>query len=90
MFIHRRREHLVLVSAITKHTPFVCAVVDQLTTSRKSDVRRVATQLLGTGSVSLLIANESMNPFKMISSQCSLLREFVFVFVDIHVGRHKL
>lgn len=77
-----------MVSAITKHTPFVCAVVDQLTTSRKSDVRRVATQLLGTGSVSLLIANESMNPFKMISSQCSLLS--VCVFVDIHVGRHKM
>ncbi|KAJ7357763.1 60S ribosomal protein L37 [Desmophyllum pertusum] len=25
MFIHRQREHPVLVSAITRHTPFVCA-----------------------------------------------------------------
>lgn len=53
IFIHRRREHPVLVSAITKHTPSVCAVGVQRTTSRKNDVLPVDIQLPGPGNVSI-------------------------------------
>lgn len=42
-----------MVSAITKHTLFVCVVGDQPTTSRKKDVLPVDSQLLGPGNVSL-------------------------------------
>ena len=80
-----------MVSAITKHTPFVCAVVDQLTTSRKSVVLHVATQLLGPGSVSLLVLNNNINPAEYDFSSVVLTLGFGCVFFNMtHVRCHKM